>query len=123
MLPAVIKDMQDRGAGRISIECGPTLTRPLYTLPLPSDPTCTGDVHAWVEGGQAVAGQDCPVDMLLLSTYKGPLQQGVLGEPLVRWDVLHSLFVPYGVPFSCPSTDGGSEGLGTIRLLRKKDRE
>lgn len=82
--------------GIISIECGPTLTRPLYES---ADETAGCDEEEKEEG--------CPVDWLLLSVYKGPLHPDAAGERVLSLHRLHTLFEAVSSSGS-PSTGGAA---------------
>jgi hypothetical protein len=65
----------------ISIECGPSLTRPLYR----SDRSIDG-------GGRDAATGRCPVDYLLLTTFRGNLTAEAVGVDVVSRNTLDSSF-------------------------------
>ena len=120
----------------VTIEAGPTLTRPLYTLPPPPQlpqptpsagagaqpaaaPPAHDDAEAWVATG--APSHACPVDYLLLSTLHhdgSGVAAGAQGLPLVRREVLEALFDVVA--------SGGvakAEGQWTFELLKRKARE
>ena len=112
----------------VTIEAGPTLTRPLYTLPPPPPvPPLSGgagaeaappgpDAEAWVATG--APSPACPVDYLLLSVLHhdgSGVAAGAQGLPLVRREVLDALFDVVA--------SGGvakAEGQWTFELLQRK---
>ena len=111
----------------VTIEAGPTLTRPLYTLPPPAraagsgagaeaTPDAVAEAEAWVATGDPC--QACPVDYLLLSTLhhegKGVAAQA-RGLALVRREVLEELFA---VVASGSVTK--AEGRWVFELMQRK---
>jgi hypothetical protein len=113
----------------VTIEAGPTLTRPLYTLPPPGSAAGTGagagvapaaqaEAEAWVATGDPC--QACPVDYLLLSTlhHEGRgVAEEARGLALVRREVLEELF-----DVVASGSAAKAEGKWVFELMQRKGR-
>jgi len=83
----------------ISIECGPSMTGPLYET---------------IDGGLR---QDCPVDWLLLTRFSGHISSDALGENVIQKTTINHLFdlvvsSPPSYNLSDYKGGGGASGIG-----------
>jgi len=92
------------GPRLVSIECGPSLTRPLYGYDRPID-----------EGVSDAAANGCPVDYLVLTTFRGKLASEAVGVDVVSRNTLDSSF---DVLASAVSWDGDTVSHESPNLRR-----
>ena len=102
----------------VTVEAGPTLCRPLYTLAPAGGSGAGADGEHWVAQGQPAL--DCPLDFVLLTTLHhdgSGVPQAAQGLPLVRRGVLEALF-------SVRASGGVSTAAGrwSFELLERRGR-
>jgi len=88
------------------VECGPSVTHSFYSG----------------AGGAPLAPGECPVDWLLLSSFRGAIAPAALGAPLVRRAALERIFER--VAAGAARGDGGeADSVWTFELLRRRRGE
>jgi hypothetical protein len=106
--------------GAISIECGPSSTRPLYIQK--PDGADADDLLVWVSKG--APRFDCPVDWLLLSAHSGDIDSRSLGaeEPVIAQTTIDALFDVVASTAGAPTVilEGDKRSEWTFTLYRRK---